>query len=186
LTPEEYPLNPDFFLASQPLTLYRLARARYANLSGVGAALAPGRWNQLGEEAIYTSTEKSVTHLERLAHLPKDLAPSTPALIMKIRVSGKWEGLATRNGHSALTSRSRCGSFWFYRTLAAARFAFSSGRHSFGVGLNAFAVAMPSAIVPAWNVVLYPRAAGFWDHVTLESVEPFKMDPRPFSEHTPL
>ena len=81
MTPEDLPLDPEFFLTHQPLTLYRLARARYANLSGMGAAFAPGRWNRLGEEAIYTSTEMGVPLLERLVHTPKDLIPSNLAIM---------------------------------------------------------------------------------------------------------
>jgi hypothetical protein len=41
-------------------------------------------------------------------------------------------------------------------------------------------------IVPVWNVVLYPQAVGFWDHVTLEAVEPFEFDPRLFPDNTPV
>ena len=71
MTPDDLALNPDVLRQKQPLILYRLARARYANLSGIGAALYPGRWNQPGQEAIYTSTEVSVPVLERLVHTPK-------------------------------------------------------------------------------------------------------------------
>jgi hypothetical protein len=90
LTPDNLVFDPDVLFANHPLILYRLARARYANLSGVGAALYPGRWNRQGQEAIYTSTEKSATVLERLVHTLKDVIPSNLAL-MTIRVSGNWE-----------------------------------------------------------------------------------------------
>jgi len=56
----------------------------------------------------------------------------------------------------------------------------------FAAGGNPFAVAVPSVIVPAWNVVLYPKGIGFWDHVSLESLEPFEFDPRLFPENTPV
>ncbi len=42
------------------------------------------------------------------------------------------------------------------------------------------AMAVPSVIVPAWNVVLYPQAKGFWRHVAVESINPFDYDPRLF------
>jgi hypothetical protein len=48
--------------------------------------------------------------------------------------------------------------------------------------MNPFAVAVPSVIVPVWNVVLFPQGRGFWDHVSLESVEPFEFDPRLFPD----
>ncbi len=179
MTPEDQGLDPDFLLTHQPLTLYRLARARYANLSGIGAAFAPGRWNRYGEEAIYTSTEMAVPVLERLAHTSKDLIPSNLAM-MRIQVSGIWE--AHRN---ALIDPNTGGCLWFYRSIAEAKKAFQGPGRMFAVGINPFAVAIPSVIVPVWNVVLYPRGIGFWQHVSLDSVEPFQFDPRLFPENTP-
>lgn len=177
MTPEDLQLDPEFFLTHQPLILYRLARARYANLSGVGAAFAPGRWNRLGEEAIYTSTEKGVPVLERLVHTPKDIIPSNLAL-MKIRVEGEWE--IHRN---ALTDPRTNGCIWLYRDVASAKAAFSRLDYPlFALGLSPFAVAIPSVIIPVWNVVLYPQGVGFWDHVALESVDAFEFDPRLFPE----
>ena len=176
MTPEDLELDPGFFLKHQPLTLYRLARAKYANLSGIGAATAPGRWNRPGEEAIYTSTEMGVPLLERLVHTPKDLIPSNLA-IMKIRVSGDW----AMQKNAMIDPRTN-GCLWFYRDLATAISAFRSGPRMFATGMNPIAVAVPSVIVPVWNVVLFPQGRGFWEHVSLESVERFVFDPRLFPE----
>jgi hypothetical protein len=121
LTPEDRTLDPDFFLTHQPLILYRLARARYANLSGIGAALAPGRWNRSGEEAIYTSTEIGVPLLERLAHSPKDQIPSNLAM-MKILVKGNWAkgNWASDARTPSLIDPQTVGCLWIYKSLAAA------------------------------------------------------------------
>jgi len=180
LTPEAAFLDAKGLFANQPLILYRLARARYANLSGVGAAQAPGRWNRFGQEAIYTSTEKGLPLLERLVHTPKDLIPSNLAL-MTIRISGEWN--RTEN---AMYDPHTGGCFSFYRTLAHAREAFNFDPQMLGLGVNPFAVAVPSVIVSVWNVVLYPQAVGFWDHVALEAVEHFEFDPRLFPDGTPI
>jgi RES domain-containing protein len=177
LTPEDRELDPEFFLTHQPLTLYRLARARYANLSGIGAAFAPGRWNRVGEEAIYTSTEMGVPVLERLVHTQKDLIPSNLAL-MKIKVSSDWK--IYEDGFIDLKTADH---MLFYRSIASAKDDFNGGPLKFGAGLKPFAVAVPSVIVPTWNVVLYPRGAGFWDHVSVESVEAFEFDQRLFPEN---
>ncbi|MGH9560146.1 MAG: RES family NAD+ phosphorylase [Terracidiphilus sp.] len=155
MTPEDLQLDPEFFLKNQPLTLYRLARARYANLSGAGAAFAPGRWNPPGKEAIYTSTEMGVPVLERLVHTPKNLIPSNLAM-MKIRISGDWE-----MQKSALVDPRTGGFFWFYQDLASARIAFKRRLPMFAAGVDPFAVALPSVIVPVWNVVLFRKDAGF-------------------------
>jgi RES domain-containing protein len=179
LTSESQSLDPDFFLIHQPLTLFRLTKTKYANLSGVGAALVPSRWNRSGEEAIYTSTEVGTSGLEMLAHIPKALIPSNLAL-MRIKISGQWE--AQKN---ALIDPKTSACLWFYRSFAEANGAFESAPHLFAGGVNPFAVAVPSVIVPAWNVVLYPNGIGFWDHVSLESVEAYQFDPRLFPEDTP-
>jgi RES domain-containing protein len=178
LTPADLELDPEFFQTHQPLTLYRLARARYANLSGIGAAYAPGRWNRPGQEAIYTSTDVGVPVLERLVHSPKDVIPSNLAL-MTIRVGGSWE-----MQKNAMIDPATNGCFWFYRSLADARKGFKAGPHMFAIGMNPFAIAVPSVILPAWNVVLYPNGVGFWEHVSLESLDAFEFDPRLFPEGT--
>jgi RES domain-containing protein len=195
LTPEDQALDPDFFLTHQPLTLYRLARARFANLSGIGAALAPGRWNRPDQEAIYTSTEVGVPLLERLVHTPKDVIPSNLAL-MKIRISGGWKKLDTirmsgewiKVTHLLTLGVENNRSYMMcFPTLAEAKSEFQANPWGGLVRTIAtpFAVAVPSVIVPVWNVVLFPQATGFWDHVSLESVEPFHFDPRLFPEDSP-
>jgi RES domain-containing protein len=179
LTPEDLPLNSDP-LATESLTLYRLARARYANLSGVGAALAPGRWNLSGEEAIYTSTEMGVPVLERLVHTPKNLIPSNLAL-MKIRLSGPWVSsqVPVRLGESSMLFAQPGGSIAVFETIAQARKGLASAPHGFSIFM---AIAVPSVIVPVWNVVLYPQNPQFWQQVSLENVVPFEFDPRLFPE----
>jgi RES domain-containing protein len=92
-------LSQSFFRTRKPATLYRIAKAKYANLSGVGAARYPGRWNFPGQEAIYTSTEVGVAILETLAHLRKDLIPSG-LVIMTISVSGDWVDSEERSRRS--------------------------------------------------------------------------------------
>lgn len=166
--------------------LYRIARAKYANLSGVGAAHSPGRWNSAYQEAIYTSTERSLPVLEKMVHLRKDLIPSNQAL-MTLSVSGNWEGRDYGPLHTHMLDRDTGAAFWSYRTLALAKHVFDSSTFSkVGAGLNPFAIAVPSVVVPVWNVVLYPGGKGFWDHVKLENIEHFEFDSRLFPENTPL
>lgn len=192
-TPEDLALDTDLLFAHQPLTLYRLARTRYANLSGVGAALYPGRWNRSGQEAIYTSTEKSTPVLERLVHTPKDLIPSNLAM-MKIRIScADWtlseqDIWTVLDMGTVLSDKQTGASMHVYRTLAAAR-----ARIPIDIApdmpdyiMKPLAIALPSVIVPVWNVVLFPAGRGFWDHVALETVEPFEFDPRLFPDNTPV
>jgi len=58
------------------LKLYRIAKtSRIHDLSGEGARLYGGRWNDKGVPAIYASESRSLAALEYLVHLPIALAP---------------------------------------------------------------------------------------------------------------
>jgi hypothetical protein len=104
---------------------------------------------------------------------------------MKVRVTGDW-GISDEEfldpqmgGRLFFVSSQTGGCIWFYRSIAAAKARFRvGGPNVFTIGNSVFAVAVPSVIVPVWNVVLFPQGRGFWDHVSLESVEPFEFDPR--------
>jgi RES domain-containing protein len=175
LTSFDRALDPECF-ARPEVILYRLARTRYADLTGIGAALAPGRWNRSGQRALYASLEVGLPVLERLAHSPKDLIPSNLSL-MKIQITGEWIALNDR-----VTDRETGAVFAFCPTLELATLKFKQEEFPFGDTPKPFAVAVPSVIVPAWNVVLYPEAHGFSVHVSLQEVSPFQFDPRLFTE----
>jgi RES domain-containing protein len=164
LTPEDKELDPSVLFQSDTLKLYRLAKRKYANLSGVGAAKTGGRWNDVGQEAIYTSTEISTPWLERLVHTPKNSIPKDLAL-MEIHLD--LRGASRESDLPLIFHRSlKIAQHWDSPTETLSRFA--------------IAMAVPSVIVPVWNVVLYPDAPGFWDRVSLASVEPVEFDPRLF------
>jgi RES domain-containing protein len=169
LTPEDKQLDPARLFQSKPLKLYRLAKENYANLSGIGAAKNGGRWNRIGQEAVYTSTEISAPWLERLVHTPKDLIP-TNLVLMEIHLD-LGDGSSQPPGHLSV-----------FPSLRVAR------QQLFGTTdpnspWSPLAVALPSVVVPVWNVVLYPRARQFWDRIKLVSVEPVEFDPRLFPVH---
>lgn len=94
--------------------------------------------------------------------------------MMKIRLSGSWKK-STTGGPAVIAISS----------LREAEHAFSSESYPFAPGTHPLAVAVPSVIVPVWNVILFPQANAFWDHVSLESIEPFDFDPRLFPDQTP-
>jgi RES domain-containing protein len=186
VTPEGLALDASVFRSGSPLTLYRLARTRYANLSGVGAASYPGRWNRAGQEAIYASLDASTLLLEKLAHTHKDLIPSNLSM-MRMRLAGAWRILPdvvvpTSWVHDEGTDGTVC----VCSSLAVAKSALDTGILHTYRRQSPLALAVPSVIAPVWNVVLYPEAHGFWEHVTLEGVEPFEFDPRLFPDNTPV
>lgn len=167
MTPLDRELDPQVFLASQSLLLYRLARTKYANLSGDGAAAEPGRWNRLGEQTIYTSVDPATPVLERLKHADKRFIPRNLSM-MTIRLAGKWVRRSW-----GLIDETTGGKVLILRTLREAGRVFTSIAHLPGSGAHPFAVALPSILAPAWNVVLYPSETAFWKHVTLVDVEPY-------------
>ncbi len=96
---------------------------------------------------------------------------------MKIQITGEWIALNDR-----VTDRETGAVFAFCPTLELATLKFKQEEFPFGDTPKPFAVAVPSVIVPAWNVVLYPEAHGFSVHVSLQEVSPFQFDPRLFTE----
>lgn len=63
------------------IRLFRIARtARINDLTGEGARLYGGRWNQKGDAVLYTSESRALAALEYLVHLPPLLAPPNLSL----------------------------------------------------------------------------------------------------------
>lgn len=52
---------------------WRIARAPYADLAGVGASISPGRWSSIGHPVVYTAEAPALAVLEVRVHL--DLTP---------------------------------------------------------------------------------------------------------------
>lgn len=56
--------------------LFRIAKTKYINdLSGTGARVYGGRWNEKGVAVVYTSESRALAALEFLVHTPMALAP---------------------------------------------------------------------------------------------------------------
>ncbi|WP_435355133.1 RES family NAD+ phosphorylase [Emticicia sp. SJ17W-69] len=64
------------------MEVFRLATAKYANdLSGTGARLHGGRWNQKGEAVLYTAGTRALALVEVLVHLTNAFLPLNYQLI---------------------------------------------------------------------------------------------------------
>ena len=62
--------------------LYRIGKTkRIEDLSGEGARLYGGRWNQKGTPVLYTSDSTALATLETLVHSPLHLMPSHRSII---------------------------------------------------------------------------------------------------------
>jgi RES domain-containing protein len=72
------------------MLLYRITRTNYANLSGDGARLYGGRWNNEGKPMVYLASSRSLAVLEALAHLTLTNIPDDYCM-MVIEVPDKAE-----------------------------------------------------------------------------------------------
>ena len=64
------------------MLLYRITRCIYANdLSGTGARLYGGRWNNIGRAMLYLASSRSLATLEALVHLPTAIIPDDFCLV---------------------------------------------------------------------------------------------------------
>ena len=65
------------------MKVYRITKAKYANLDGIGGLYVAGRWNMKGHRAIYSAESISLAAWEKLVHvtdyrdLPVDLVVVT-------------------------------------------------------------------------------------------------------------
>ena len=58
------------------MLVYRISKTKYINdLSGTGAKLYGGRWNEKGIPLVYTSSSISLAILESLVHFSFNMAP---------------------------------------------------------------------------------------------------------------
>lgn len=59
------------------IKLYRISTKEHIqDLSGTGARIYGGRWNDIGYPVVYSSTSRSLAALEFLVHVPMALAPT--------------------------------------------------------------------------------------------------------------
>lgn len=64
------------------MRIFRLAKKKYADdLSGIGAELTGGRWNNKGTRIIYTSDSRALCTAEIAVHMPVGLIPKDYYLI---------------------------------------------------------------------------------------------------------
>jgi RES domain-containing protein len=59
-----------------PRHVYRVCRAVYARLDGLGAKRVGGRWNSPGRAVVYMAESISLAVIENLVHLSKEDFPS--------------------------------------------------------------------------------------------------------------
>ena len=65
------------------MTIFRLSKQKYSdNLSGIGAELSGGRWNNKGTRILYTSDSRALCTAEIAVHMPIGLIPKNLKKLM--------------------------------------------------------------------------------------------------------
>lgn len=150
------------------MRLFRICKERYsaAALSGEGARLYAGRWNEAGVPMVYTATSRALAALEFFVHLEPSLAPKDLVMVEvevpdgapeeTLRVGDLGEGWRMQESDTV-----RLGTVW---ALAA----------------RSLLLRVPSVVIEGeWNVLLNPRHAAFAG-VRVAGQTPFRYDERMF------
>ena len=150
---------------------WRIARKRYADLSGAGGMKNSGRWHRSGHPVIYASTSIALASLEYAVHTaerPVDSVLLTIELpddsLVKIEdviggaLPGNWPFVEAQTQH--------LGVEWLDSGIS-------------------IALEVPSLVIPRErNLILNPRHVRFAEVNTVE-VTPFFFDPRIFRTGRP-
>lgn len=148
------------------MKLYRIAKTRnIRDMSGEGARLHGGRWNEKGVPVIYAATSPSLAALEFLVHVPIVLAPRDLSIC---RFELPDDVSVTR------LRRSRLPDDWRENPPGAGTQAIGS---KWAVAGKTLLLLVPSVIVPdESNVLINPLRPEF--RGIKKRVQKFEFDPR--------
>ncbi len=152
------------------MIVFRLSKSKFAkDLSGKGAELAGGRWNNKGNALIYTSESRALCTAQTAVHIPLGIVPSNYDII-SIKIPDKLildldPGLLPRD--------------W-------KQFPHSAETQNIGDDFIAeseyLALRVPSAVIQdEKNILINPRHPRFKE-VKILSIEPFAFDERLFNK----
>lgn len=151
------------------MRIYRISKTKYIDdLSGEGAKLYGGRWNQIGDAMLYFSQNLSLSLLEIIVHaeysdLPLDCsfveAEIPDSIIKTINsidfVQPKW------NSDGAVNQLQILGSNWLK-------------------GNNGLALKVPSAILQQENNILLNPSHKDFNKLQIKGIYKLDLDPRLF------
>jgi RES domain-containing protein len=155
------------------MILYRLSSHKFAaDLSGEGARLYGGRWNKIGQAAIYTSNSLSLAFLEVLCHTKLSLIKDRFSVLV-------------------LEYNSQAGDLNVFKEadLPLGWNAYPTPDHIVEIGTNwlesraTLGLGVPSAALPfpnntEFNVLLNPNYPEFDKFVKIKEIAPFSFDER--------
>jgi len=149
---------------------WRIARKKYADLSGAGGLVDSGRWHSVGHKALYASTSIALAALEYAVH--SAVRPSD-SVLMKIEIPNdslvtiehRLGGPLPENWPYVEVQTQHLGSEWLLSD-------------------DSIALEVPSVVIPLErNLILNPEHGRFGE-VRLVEILPFFFDPRIFNTGT--
>jgi RES domain-containing protein len=147
--------------------VYRIAKSPYArDLSGMGARLYGGRWNQRGVGVVYTAESRALATVEYLVQVPLSLIPrdlSMATLQIPDEIIPKTLSTATLpanwRDYPAPSVLADLGTQW-------------------ALSRETLLLRVPSVLVEReWNVLINPLHPDM-PHVTIAQVEAYQFDTR--------
>lgn len=152
------------------MEVFRLSSSKYANdLSGTGAKLHGGRWNQKGDAVLYTAGSRALALVEVLVHLTNAYLPFNYQLItlhipddsiltLPIKsLSQDWNTIEPSNSTKQITSK------WLIEN-------------------QYLILKVPSAVVEGeFNYLVNPLHNDF-SKIKILKIEPFSFDDRLFKK----
>ena len=155
------------------MLLYRLSSHKFVDdLSGEGARLYGGRWNAIGQAAIYTSNSLSLAFLEVLCH--------TKLSLIKDRFSVLVLEFESQNGKLEVINEADLPPNWnAYPTpdyIVEKGTNWLKSKASLGLGVPSAALPFPNNT--EYNVLLNPNYPEFDKFVKIKEIAPFSFDDR--------
>lgn len=151
------------------ITVYRFAHQKYNNdLTGTGAKIYGGRWNDIGIAALYTSYTISLALVELFIH-KNTFTDIVLNQLLEITVDAEI---------SHTINYKKLKSNW-KNDVEYCRYIGSE----ILLNENAFAISVPSAIIEQEsNVILNPTAKDFNKKVKIKKINTFEFDERLFKK----
>ena len=149
------------------MNLFRLCRSKHArDLSGEGARLFGGRWNNKGHQALYCAGSRSMAVMEVLVHLTHDEVPND---LVMVRLLLPREVAIEEVDVAKLPKNWR-------------KFPHPVGTRAIGdrfllAGKN-MVLAVPSAIVPEERTYMVNSLHPGAKRIRVAEVKPFRLDER--------
>ncbi|WP_276166767.1 RES family NAD+ phosphorylase [Zobellia alginiliquefaciens] len=151
------------------MIVYRISKGKYKDdLSGTGAELYGGRWNNKGNKMLYTASSRALAMAEVAVHVDYGILP-TDYFLISISVPDT----------KILEVNLKLLAGFDWRTNPPSPITQYMG-DDFLLGLKGLVLRAPSVVVPGdSNILINPLHKDF-SKVKVKKVEPFKFDPRLF------